>query len=250
MVMPVAPQPVPTGFGTSLSSAAFCAILVHIRLYQFLYYTGSTSAEVVAAQVANVRHPQRPRFQDFGDMMLRGNAGFGYVRLDWFTPDGLGSGVTAVCLSSVPMGISRYESTTTWPSAVAATTYSSSMASRPVTSIARMARCPSDANSWLTSLIVRMSRRIRRSAYWQRSCRSKRSKMRSAARRISRAVRRQVGRPVIRSSTEQSALPEHALPPLSHLACRGFRRCRSRRIPLRGRSAYWMAIFRLPLEVG
>jgi Predicted dehydrogenases and related proteins len=58
---------------------------------QFLYYTGSTSAEVVASQVANVNHPQKPKFQDFGDMMLRGDKGFGYVRLDWFTPDGLGT---------------------------------------------------------------------------------------------------------------------------------------------------------------
>jgi predicted dehydrogenase len=58
---------------------------------QFLYYTGSTQAEVVASQVSNVNHPQRPKFQDFGDMMLRGDRGFGYVRLDWFTPDGLGT---------------------------------------------------------------------------------------------------------------------------------------------------------------
>jgi predicted dehydrogenase len=58
---------------------------------QFLFYTGSTSAEVVASQVANVRHKDHPKFQDFGDMMLRGNAGFGYVRLDWFTPKGLGT---------------------------------------------------------------------------------------------------------------------------------------------------------------
>lgn len=58
---------------------------------QFLYYTGSTQAEVVASQVANVNHAQKPKFQDFGDMMLRGDRGFGYVRLDWFTPDGLGT---------------------------------------------------------------------------------------------------------------------------------------------------------------
>jgi predicted dehydrogenase len=58
---------------------------------QFLFYTGSTQAEVAASQVANVRHPDHPKFQDFGDMMLRGNAGFGYVRLDWFTPEGLGT---------------------------------------------------------------------------------------------------------------------------------------------------------------
>ena len=58
---------------------------------QFLFYTGSTEAEVVESQVANLGHPQRPRFQDFGDMVLRGNRGLGYVRLDWFTPDGLGT---------------------------------------------------------------------------------------------------------------------------------------------------------------
>jgi len=58
---------------------------------QFLFYTGSTEAAVVASQVANVRHPDHPQFQDFGDMMLRGNSGFGYVRLDWFTPRGLGT---------------------------------------------------------------------------------------------------------------------------------------------------------------
>jgi hypothetical protein len=38
-----------------------------------------------------VRHPDHPQFQDFGDMVLRGNKGLGYVRLDWFTPDGLGT---------------------------------------------------------------------------------------------------------------------------------------------------------------
>jgi hypothetical protein len=58
---------------------------------QFLFYTGSTEAEVAESQVSNVNHPSRPMFQDFGDMVLRGNRGFGYVRLDWFTPDGLGT---------------------------------------------------------------------------------------------------------------------------------------------------------------
>lgn len=56
---------------------------------QFLFYTGSTSGEVVASQVRNVNHPDHPKFQDFGDMMVRGNAGTGYIRMDWFTPDGL-----------------------------------------------------------------------------------------------------------------------------------------------------------------
>jgi predicted dehydrogenase len=67
-----------------------CDIGSH-QIDQFLFYTGSTKAEIVAAQVANLRHPDHPHFQDFGDMMLRGDRGFGYVRLDWFTPDGLGT---------------------------------------------------------------------------------------------------------------------------------------------------------------
>ncbi len=56
---------------------------------QFVYYTGSTTAEVTASQIANVNHPTHPKFQDFGDMMMHGNGGAGYVRVDWFTPKGL-----------------------------------------------------------------------------------------------------------------------------------------------------------------
>jgi predicted dehydrogenase len=67
-----------------------CDIGSH-QVDQFLFFTGSRQAEVVTSQIANVRHPNRPRFQDFGDMVLRGDRGFGYVRLDWFTPDGLGT---------------------------------------------------------------------------------------------------------------------------------------------------------------
>jgi predicted dehydrogenase len=67
-----------------------CDIGSH-QVDQFLFYTGSTQAEVAESQIANVRHPDRPRFQDFGDMVLRGDRGLGYVRLDWFTPDGLGT---------------------------------------------------------------------------------------------------------------------------------------------------------------
>src|SRR5687768_10123352 len=56
---------------------------------QFLYYTQSTRAKVVAAQTGNVAWPQHPKFEDFGDMVMSGNGGTGYVRGDWYTPDGL-----------------------------------------------------------------------------------------------------------------------------------------------------------------
>jgi predicted dehydrogenase len=56
---------------------------------QFLFFTGSTHAEVVASQVGNVHHPQYPGLEDFGDVIVRGEGGTGYIRVDWFTPDGL-----------------------------------------------------------------------------------------------------------------------------------------------------------------
>jgi predicted dehydrogenase len=56
---------------------------------QFLFFTGSTRAEVVSSQVANVHNQQHPTFEDFGDVTLRGDKGAGYIRVDWFTPDGL-----------------------------------------------------------------------------------------------------------------------------------------------------------------
>jgi predicted dehydrogenase len=56
---------------------------------QFLYYTGSRKAKLVSAQVGNLNFPQYPKFEDFGDMTLVGDGGTGYVRVDWFTPDGL-----------------------------------------------------------------------------------------------------------------------------------------------------------------
>jgi predicted dehydrogenase len=65
-----------------------CDIASH-QADQFLFFTGSTRAEVVAAQVGNVNNKQHPTFEDFGDMMVRGDGGTGYIRVDWFTPDGL-----------------------------------------------------------------------------------------------------------------------------------------------------------------
>jgi predicted dehydrogenase len=72
--------------------ARYGGILVDIgshQVDQFLFYTGSTQADVVSSQTGNVAHKDKPEFEDFGDMVLRGNGGTGYVRLDWFTPNGL-----------------------------------------------------------------------------------------------------------------------------------------------------------------
>jgi len=72
--------------------AKYGGILADIASHQadqFLFFTGSTRAEVVSAHVANWKFPQWPELEDFGEMLLRGDGGTGYVRVDWYTPDGL-----------------------------------------------------------------------------------------------------------------------------------------------------------------
>jgi predicted dehydrogenase len=66
-----------------------CDIGSH-QVDQFLFYTGSKQAEAAYSQIGNFAHADHPEFQDFGDVILHGDAGVGYVRVDWFTPDGLG----------------------------------------------------------------------------------------------------------------------------------------------------------------
>jgi predicted dehydrogenase len=65
-----------------------CDIGSH-QIDQFLFFTGSTEVEVVGSTVANYGHPQYPELEDFGEVLLRGDRGTGFVRIDWFTPDGL-----------------------------------------------------------------------------------------------------------------------------------------------------------------
>lgn len=56
---------------------------------QFLFYTGSEKAEVNFSQIANFNTADYPDYQDFGDMSVRSPHATGYIRIDWFTPDGL-----------------------------------------------------------------------------------------------------------------------------------------------------------------
>ena len=56
---------------------------------QFLFFSDTLDAEVISATVNNRANPDRPGLQDVGDMHLRTPKTTGYVRLDWFTPEGL-----------------------------------------------------------------------------------------------------------------------------------------------------------------
>lgn len=66
-----------------------CDIAAH-QCDQFLHFTGSTRAQVVASHIGNFGNPETPELEDFGEVLLRGNGGTGFIRVDWFTPKGLG----------------------------------------------------------------------------------------------------------------------------------------------------------------
>ena len=59
------------------------------QIHQFLVFTNSNEAKINHALVENTTKPDKPGFQDFGEVNLTGNGGHGYIRLDWFTPDAL-----------------------------------------------------------------------------------------------------------------------------------------------------------------
>ena len=68
-----------------------CDIGSH-QIEQFLFYSGAKDATVRSAAVANYNHPQYPELEDFGEASLVADNGCSnYFRVDWFTPDGLGS---------------------------------------------------------------------------------------------------------------------------------------------------------------
>jgi predicted dehydrogenase len=127
-----------------------CDIGSH-QVDQFLFYTGSKQAEVVESQIANVRHPDHPKFQDFGDMVLRGDRGLGYVRLDWFTPDGLGTWGDGRLFILGTDGYIEARKYTNVAVSKQGNNLFSSTASRPATSTATTCPCPSAPSSWTTS---------------------------------------------------------------------------------------------------
>jgi predicted dehydrogenase len=68
-----------------------CDIGSH-QIEQFLHFAGAEDAEVLHSKIANYNYKEHPGFHDFGDATLvADNGATFYFRVDWFTPDGLGS---------------------------------------------------------------------------------------------------------------------------------------------------------------
>jgi predicted dehydrogenase len=65
-----------------------CDIASH-QIDQFLFFTGSTSVEIVRSSVGNFANPSQSEFEDFGEILIHGDKGQGYIRVDWYTPDAL-----------------------------------------------------------------------------------------------------------------------------------------------------------------
>jgi predicted dehydrogenase len=88
-----------------------CDIGSH-QIEQFLAYTGANDAEVLHAAVGNFANADTPELEDFGEASLRAADGAsGYFRVDWFTPDGLGTwgdGRTVILGTSGTIELRKY----------------------------------------------------------------------------------------------------------------------------------------------
>ncbi len=85
----------PTRPAWFFQKARYGGILTDIgshQIEQFLYYAGAEDATVQAAKVANYKFKDYPELEDFGDAtLIADNGATNYFRVDWFTPDGLGT---------------------------------------------------------------------------------------------------------------------------------------------------------------
>ncbi len=73
-------------------AATYGGILTDIgshQIEQFLHFADLTEAEVVHSATGNFANPDHPRFEDFGEIVLRGGRAQAYIRLDWYTADAL-----------------------------------------------------------------------------------------------------------------------------------------------------------------
>lgn len=100
--------------------ARYGGILTDIGSHNFeqmLTFTGSTDAEVLSSSIGNFDHGDHPELDDFGEASIALDSGAsGYVRVDWFTPDGLrtwGDGRTFILGTEGYIELRKYIDVTT-----------------------------------------------------------------------------------------------------------------------------------------
>ena len=79
----------PPWFFDPTQGGGILADLASHQIDKFLVLTGSSDAQIVTSAIANHANPATPAFQDFGEILLRSPQAGGYIRVDWYTPDGL-----------------------------------------------------------------------------------------------------------------------------------------------------------------
>ena len=75
-------------FNNDQYGGILCDIASH-QIDQFLYFTESESVEIISSSIGNFKNQKYPEFQDFGEILIHGDKGQGYIRVDWYTPDAL-----------------------------------------------------------------------------------------------------------------------------------------------------------------
>ncbi len=83
----------PSRPGWFFDHAQYGGILCDIGSHQceqFLHFTGALDARVNFSAIANYDNPAYPELEDFGELSVTAdNGASGYMRVDWFTPNGL-----------------------------------------------------------------------------------------------------------------------------------------------------------------
>ncbi|HIY24119.1 MAG TPA: Gfo/Idh/MocA family oxidoreductase [Candidatus Brachybacterium merdigallinarum] len=100
--------------------ARYGGILTDIGSHNFeqmLTFTGSDDAEILSSTIGNFGNPEHPELDDYGDAHIALSSGAtGFVRVDWFTPQGLrtwGDGRTFVLGTEGYIELRKYVDVTT-----------------------------------------------------------------------------------------------------------------------------------------
>lgn len=80
--------PRPDWFWTPERGGAILTDIASHQFEQFLSFTGATSARILHAVEENFDTGAHPAFRDYGHAVVASDRATGFVRVDWFTPDG------------------------------------------------------------------------------------------------------------------------------------------------------------------
>ncbi|HRY26156.1 MAG: Gfo/Idh/MocA family oxidoreductase [Geminicoccaceae bacterium] len=79
----------PAWFFEHAAHGGILADIASHQIDQFLFFTGSDEVEIAASAVGSFGDHGIQGFEDYGEILLRSEKASGFIRVDWFTPDGL-----------------------------------------------------------------------------------------------------------------------------------------------------------------